>query len=61
MSKIKYTEKIKQEAIRLRLEGKSVPEITQITGMGKESQNKLFQEKGVKMSPEAAAKARERR
>lgn len=61
MSKVKYTEEIKQEAIRLRLEGLSAPEITELTGMGKESQNKLFRERNIKMSPEAAAKARERR
>lgn len=61
MSKIKYTEKIRNKAIELRLGGKSSTEITAETGMKKESLSKLFKEKDIKLTEEQAAEARARR
>lgn len=61
MSKIKYTEEVKQKAIDLRLEGKSSTEITTETGIKKESLNKLFKERNIKLTEEQAAEARSRR
>jgi hypothetical protein len=61
MSKIKYTEEIKQKSIELRLEGKSNPEIIAITGMKHESLNKLFKERNIKLNEDQAAQARARR
>lgn len=61
MSKIKYTEEMKQKSIELRIEGKSNPEITAITGIKHESLNKLFKERNVKLTEEQASNARARR
>ena len=61
MGKIKYTDQIKDKVIELRLTGKSSTEITAETGMGKESQNKLFKKMGIKMTEGQAATARARR
>ena len=52
MSKIKYSEELKQVIIKMRLEGKTSPEIETATGMGKPSQTKLFRERGIKLNPE---------
>lgn len=57
MSKIKYTNEILSKAIELRLEGKTIPEITFITGMKKPSLQKLFQRNNIKLDNEQKEKA----
>jgi len=61
MGKAKYDDLTKDCAIELRLAGKSSTEITEETGIGKESQNKLFKKMGIKLTEEQAATARARR
>lgn len=51
MSKTKYSEELKSLIIKMRLDGKTIPEIETATGMGRPSQQKLYRERGIKLSP----------
>lgn len=61
MSKIKYTEEMLQKAIDMRRSGASIPEITEQLGIKKPSLQKLFQARGIIMSPGHKANALARR
>lgn len=52
MGKQKYSQEIKELVIKLRLEGKTIPEIEAVTGMGRPSQQKLYRENGIKLNEE---------
>jgi len=52
MSKTKYSEELKSLIIKMRLDGKTIPEIETATGMGRPSQQKLYRERSIKLSPE---------
>lgn len=57
----KFSEELKLKVIELRLQGLTSTEITEITGMGKPSQTKLFKERNIKMTAEQASKAQAKR
>ena len=57
MSKIKYTNEILEKAIELRIQGYTIPEITEQTGMGKPSLQKLFQKRNIKLTEEQKSAA----
>lgn len=52
MSKIKYSDDVVNRAINLRISGKSIPEITEETGIKKPSLQKIFQKNNITLTPE---------
>lgn len=52
MGKQKYTSEIIELVIRMRQLGKTIPEIQAATGMGKPSQQKLYRQRGIKLTEE---------
>lgn len=52
MSKTKYSEELKSLIVKMRLDGKTIPEIEAATGMGRSSQQKLYRERRITLTPE---------